>query len=158
MAEIKAAIADLEATPSRSREEVRRSLHQQFTAWAADAERTTQAHVKLVAEREPADALFKLTAGPGNAVNLGPLLAVLIGPDAMLQALSRFVAAVPEGVPAAERAARLDASRADLFAAELAEEHVVVGIEAAGQRVRRRADADPAAVLALQDTGATDAT
>jgi hypothetical protein len=88
-----------------------------------------------------------LLAPVGAKNDLAPVLLALLGVDAVMASLDRHMAALPEGLDAPARAARLDALRAELFQAELAEEAQVMAAEDRGERVTRRADADPAAVL-----------
>jgi hypothetical protein len=54
-------------------------------------------------------------------------------------------------IPSAQRPTRLEELRAKLFTAEIAEEGVIVEARRGGMMLDRRADASPAAVLAVVD-------
>lgn len=87
--------------------------------------------------RPAVDALFGLLL----AANRETLLAVFEGQ-------LRDLAQGRETIPTAERADRIEQARADLLAAELAEEAACRALERAGLVVHRRPDADPRALLA----------
>jgi hypothetical protein len=149
VADLKASRAEVARTYELSRDETREALRQRFAAWQADGERALRAHVALVAQCDQDGPMFAAAVG-GRAADLGPSLALLLGPDELVQRLDRVLATIPEGVPSADRSRRLADLDAQLFEAELAEERVVMALEATGATVRRRPDADPRAVLALQ--------
>jgi hypothetical protein len=83
----------------------------------------------------------------GIGSDMGPLLAAVLGGDALMAALEPHLAKLPDGPDTASRAARLAKVKAELFRLECEEEDVITALEANGQTVERRGDADPAAVL-----------
>ena len=101
---------------------------------------TPGAHIAEASER------FKL------AVQRDPLaFAAAIAPDrllALVNASMDDVYAQGDGLPEAERISRLAALRAELHTAELEEESIIRGLEAAGVPAFRRPDARPEIVLA----------
>ena len=84
---------------------------------------------------------------PGVAsvnLNAAPLLVALLGPLAVKAALSGAVASIPEGMPAADRLARLEAIGADLDRLETEEEALCTR-----DSIDRRPDARPEVVLGV---------
>jgi hypothetical protein len=77
----------------------------------------------------------------------GPVLAALLGADALVARLAPALAAVPDCASRADRSARVAQLRADLLALEIEEEAAVCAAESRGEPVQRRPAADPAAVL-----------
>ena len=88
-----------------------------------------------------------LRQSPASAAELTGLLAVVLGSDALAAALDRFVLALPDGPAAAERSARLAAIAEELDGLEHVEEDL---IEASGETIARRGDADPRIVLRVR--------
>lgn len=88
-------------------------------------------------------------AAPAVEVLFAMLLAV--NRQAVLDLLSGQINDLADGqeaIPAAERQARIEAARAAILEAEMAEEACCRALERAGVQVQRRGDADPRAVLA----------
>lgn len=85
-----------------------------------------------------------------GAVDLGPVLVAVLGPDVLAAALSRYVDELPPASAHAERATRLAEIAAELDRLEEAEEIEVCRLEQQGMQVDRRADADPRVVLAIR--------
>lgn len=128
-------------------------LERQLVALAADGQARLKVHMrKLAAGSEPAASLFQAPIasvyGRDHAM-LAPLLAALLTPAALMNALGPLLASLPEGLGDADRKAQLAAIDAELWALELEEERLIVEAEARGEAVQRRADANPAAVLWL---------
>lgn len=93
-----------------------------------------------------ADA-FAVRARPDGRVDLGPLLAVLLGPKKLAATLAPFADALPASTDRAGRATRLAEIGTELAAIEEAEDVEVCRLEALGLSPGRRADANPAIVL-----------
>lgn len=85
-----------------------------------------------------------------GAVDLGPVLVALLGPDALAAALGRYVDELPPATDRAERTARLAEIAGRLGELENAEEVEVCRLEMQGLTVDRRADARPEIVLAIR--------
>ncbi|WP_088285943.1 hypothetical protein [Ideonella sp. A 288] len=115
------------------------------------ADRTSRAAGARVASH-PAHAL-RVPVGPDGSVDLAPLLSLLFGPDRLAKPLLSAMEGLnlPDGMPAAERAATVAALDAELDDLERREEREVCRMEAAGRRVLRRPNARPDIVLALTD-------
>ena len=94
--------------------------------------------------------VLALRARPDGYVDLAPMLAVLIGPDALAAALDRYALDLPASTDPVATADRLAGIAAELVAIEDAEEVEVCRLEGLGERPARRADADPAIVLKLR--------
>lgn len=94
--------------------------------------------------------VFTLRARPDGWVDLGPLLATIVGPDALAAALNRHIDVLPSGSIRADRAARLAEIEAELDELEDAEEIEVCWFEAHGVQVDRRAGARPEIVLKVR--------
>ena len=90
----------------------------------------------------------------GGAVDLAPVAHMLaaVAPEllrgALLEAVGRSYGKSPPGLPAAERAAALAEIDRELREVELGEERLIRALEAEGLEIDRRADANPALVLA----------
>ncbi|RVT49654.1 hypothetical protein [Rubrivivax albus] len=134
--------------PERSRAETRERMRLMLQAAAEDPARTLRAHVLTAQAGHRADGPM---LGATVAGDMTGALAALLGVDHMLEMLAPILARIPDGPPSAERARLLADADAALFAAELAEEKIVVQLEAQGLPVVRRADADPRAVLWMDD-------
>ena len=103
-----------------------------------------------VATGNPAEA-FALRVMPDGTVNVGPLFAAMLGPEAFTAHLCRHLPEGPGGLSAAERAERLAAIEAEMFEAECAEEQMVESSEGTGAPIARRSLADPRAVLGVHE-------
>ena len=78
-------------------------------------------------------------------------LVLAVNRDAVVRLVKGQLADMAEGrdvIPATERTARIEAARADVLEAELAEEAACRALEKLGIEVARRGDADPRALLA----------
>lgn len=128
----------------------------------ADARAEIAAYVALAAD--PINARLRYAAATGitpdlliarpradGAVDLGPVLAALLGPDLLAAALAAHIEQLPPESDRAERAARLAEIAAELDRLENAEEIEVVRLERQGLTVDRRADARPGIVLAIRN-------
>jgi len=124
--------------------------------YLAEQGRTVLAHALAQAAADRPFNPFRL-AGNGAvtgrtaqvSTDAGPLLVALLGPAAVKQALSAACETIPPGLSPKERAAALAALQAELDRLESEEEALVVGMEARGQSVLRRADARPEIVLGV---------
>jgi hypothetical protein len=90
-----------------------------------------------------------ITTGPHSRIDLGALLAAVLGPDAIAAAV---IAQMPEhtSLPdAAGRALRLDGIDQELFSLGAEEEALIVASEATPEPILRRVDVDPRVVLDL---------
>lgn len=141
----------------RSLGDVHGTIERQLSALAEEGREALAWRLRRVAAgTEPVAVLFGAPVrdqrdGPAQA-QVGPLLAALFGPAALMQALQPHLEALPaEGITDSDRRDLLARIDADLWAAELAEEAAVCEAEARGEQVQRRADANPAAVLYLPD-------
>ena len=93
---------------------------------------------------------FVIRPRPDGLIDAGPLLAALMGPDALAAALERYVAELPPSVHHAASAHRLAELRTELADLEESEEVEVLRLEALDQSPGRRGDADPAVVLKVR--------
>ena len=98
--------------------------------------------------------LLQVRPTPSGTVDLAAYFAHLLGADVLARALCKHFADVPKGLSAAERTDALELIDAELFDLELQDEQAVVASELAGAPVARRSDADPRAVLWLDDDAA----
>jgi hypothetical protein len=104
-----------------------------------------------VVEIAAGDTPTRLLEGLDNPKTAAQILCAVLTPERVLQALELGLSRVPDGPDSTQRHERIKALEAELFAAEVAEEQEVCRLEALGQQVDRRADADPAAVLFRAD-------
>lgn len=95
------------------------------------------------------NALAVRSVGAPALLDLGAVLAAVLGADPLKAALRSHLADVPEGLPRAARIARRAEIDAELWTIEAREEALIVAAEASGQSVQRRADARPEIVLAI---------
>lgn len=146
-------IADLQAerrdveSRGRSRAEVRASI-ESFARGAAAAGRD---RVDRAIIDDDLTAAFTLRdPAPGQYPNIAPLLAALMGADALAAALCVGLdALIPEGMPPEARRVRLAEIAAELDKLETAEERLIEASEARGEPIARRPDCRPEIVLAL---------
>lgn len=133
--------------------------------WMAEAATAAVDGLSLRALLEPGRAAegirlpvaFSHVDGKATIPDASPAVAALLGlfiatnGPALRKVLAAQLADLSEirgeAIPAAERAARIEAARAELLEAELLEEAATRQIEAAGLDVARRPDADPRALL-----------
>ncbi len=85
----------------------------------------------------------------GDVVDLGPVLAFVLGADALVAALAPHLERFEDGPPAADRAAQIAEIDRQLLELERAEEQLIEASEAAGMPIARRGDADVRAVLGV---------
>lgn len=155
LADTRAQIAELQrerasvADAALSEAETKNAILAQAEQLAAAGEERIAHHVRRVAHGGTFTDGFVLQTGRTGLVDVGPLLASLIGPARFAEALGHHLEGVAFGLPRAERASRVAELDAQLLALEIAEERVIERIEAAGASVARRGDANPAAVLSV---------
>lgn len=94
---------------------------------------------------------------PDTSQAVEVLLALILATsrDKVLDLVRGQLSDIAEGrdvIPTAERAARIEAARADVLSAELNEESACRALERLGIEVARRADLDPRAALAADDS------
>jgi hypothetical protein len=100
----------------------------------------------------PLDGITQVEAGAGSRkVDLGPMLAALLGPKQFAKALVSLLGDVPEGLDAEERAKRIADLEAGILTLCREEEREIRALEALGLETIRRADAPPAVVLAFTE-------
>ena len=116
---------------------------------AHDARRALQGLAYGNADVMHADVTDARQSAPAQ-VDLGPTLVAMLGAKKVLSVLLVDLDTVPEGLPAAQRATRLEQITAELYELETREEALICEAEEAGEIIPRRRDADPAIVLALR--------
>lgn len=152
LAAFRASIATLQA----ERQGLQASTRDQNDARAENAAFAAAALASFTQRMEYAVAagdlsnVFALWPRPDGKVDLGPLLATIVGPDALAAALNRHIDALPSDSTRADRAARLAEIEAELDDLEDAEEVAVCRLEAQGLQVDRRASARPEIVLKVR--------
>lgn len=97
--------------------------------------------------------LLRVRPSPGGMVDLAPVLASVLGAEALTAALWRHLAGSENGPTADERAQRTANLDAEIFELELQDETLVLASETAGRPIPRRPDADPRAVIGLDGEG-----
>lgn len=133
--------ATLEAQP-RTREAVRALIIAEVLAWHEHALKVNSRRLRLLAGGQHATPFNSDTFG-----SPGALIALLVGPDKMTEALLQQIGDVPEGIAAQPHAERLDAISHELDEVEAHEERLIVEAEQCGVRVTRRSAARPEIVL-----------
>lgn len=132
-----------------NRRETAQVINETVDAWREHGTATLRAVLASTARSGHIDAdAFRLPArGPAD---LGPMLVALLGAPAVEAALLAHLDAVPDAADTAGRAARRAEIDAALFRLECEEEAAIEASEDTdAEPIRRRADADPRAVLAL---------
>ena len=81
--------------------------------------------------------------GVAVAIDLGPIAVLLLGADAVNSALSAHLVGVPEGMPAGAKAKKIEQLTSALAAAQYEEEGIIRALEADGEIVTYRGDANP---------------
>jgi hypothetical protein len=138
--------AAVESAP-QSAAETRAAINAACAQWAAaGAEQLAPLVRGMAVGQEFATALRVPAQG---VVDLGPILAHLLGPQALAKALLKTID-VPDGITPAERVTRLADLDARLETAEREEERLIDALERQGAYVARRGDADPRAVLKVR--------
>ena len=130
----------------RGRDEARADLPRYTHAAAAEIEQRF-AYVVAIGDMTQA---FIVRPRPDGLIDLGPLLAAVLGPDVLASVLERHVLALPPSVDRAARASQLAEIVNQLAEIEEAEEVEVLRLEALGLSPDRRADARPEVVLKLR--------
>lgn len=126
----------------RTRDDVRKKIIATVNEWHDQARKRHAWHLRQLAHGNHVGLLDLHPAG-----DTGPTWTLMLGREAVERALLQQIECVPEGTPAQVRAARLAEISSELEAAEAEEEALIMQAEASGQRVWRRADASPTAVL-----------
>ena len=142
---LKAELRTLQA-PARDQSQARAEIG----AMVADLGAPITQRLKYAVEAGEMSEVFVVRPRPDGVINLGPLLAALLGPEVLAAALNRFTDALPPAADNAKRAARLIEVTAELQALEEAEELEICRLEAQGIQADRRADARPEIVLAIR--------
>ena len=93
------------------------------------------------------DGMFTLRAMPDGRIDLGPLLAAVLGPDVLAAALRRYVEGLPPSEDRAKQATRLAEATAELDRLEDLEEVELDRLESQGILAGRRPDSRPEIVL-----------
>jgi hypothetical protein len=139
-----------------SRARATRMADERIEKYAASGAASCKWAIDKLAAGHPA-GLFVVTATVNTdqgsypvRIDLGPLLTQLLGTKAVRKSLDAMLQAVPEGLPHATRAERMDALNDELDLLETQEEHLIREAELTGLTIARRPDADPAIVLARE--------
>lgn len=96
------------------------------------------------------DGLLKIRSRPGGEIDLGPVLAQMLGAEEMSARLCRHLDLSEDGLSAADCRLRLAELDAEIWALEVRDEAMVLDSEAAGAPIARRGDADPRAVVGIE--------
>lgn len=138
-----------------SRARATRMADERIEKYAASGAASCKWAIDKLAAGHPA-GLFTVTATVNTdhgsfpvVIDLGPLLTQLLGTRAVRKALDATLQAVPEGLPHATRAERMATLTDELDRLETDEERLIRDAELNGFTIARRADADPAIVLAV---------
>lgn len=140
--------AEIESAPL-SRADVRGRLMQRVASLRERALRPFAHRVAVLGSPGEPDP-FVLGADRG-AVDVGPLLALLLGPDRVAELLQPVLDTLPAGMSAEARRNALAELDATITRLGHAEEDIVESLEAQGVAVTRRSDADPAVVFRLPE-------
>lgn len=141
------------ALQARTRADVRAEIERTVAHWHQRGAAVLVREVQRAALGAAPDLLTAHGTGPaaGGIANvrldLGPLLVSVMGAAAVRKALLATLDAVPEGLGAEARAARLAEIDADLDRLEAEEEKLVEMSELDGDPIARRPDARPEIVL-----------
>lgn len=150
---MRAAIAGLQAERTKLQVSTRDQgeARAEITAYMAQSAEPIAARLRyaVTAAGIGTDLLIARPRADG-AVDLGPVLVALLGPDALAAALSRYVDELPPAADRAERAARLAEIAAELTDLEEREERLICELEKQGLQADRRGDARPEIVLAIR--------
>ena len=122
----------------------------QISALVADLGAPITQRLRYAVQSGEMSEVFVVRPRPDGVVDVGPLLAALLGPDVLAAALLRYADELPPAADNAKRAARLADITAELDALEEAEEIDVERLGAQGIQADRRADARPEIVLKLR--------
>ena len=126
-----------------SRDAVERSVRDCVKDCESISEAQTLHTLQRLASGQPAPLL---SVREGSYIDLLPVFVRMLGTAAVTKALLRGLDSIPVGLVPEARTDRLAAILAELRALEGSEETL---IRESGEAINRRADADPAAVLAL---------
>lgn len=132
-----------------SRDELRARIDAYAKSLAADAEPWIRSHIGGAAFGGPLGGVFHVPAAPGGGIDAGKLLAAVLGPKAIADALCARLDAAPTSADAEARALRLVEIGRELDTLERDEERLVEASELTDDPIARRPDARPEIVLAL---------
>lgn len=138
---------------ARTRAEVRAEIERTVAHWQERGAAALTRELQRAALGAAPDLLTADGTGPAAGgvahvrLDLGPLLVAVLGPAAVRKALVGALDAVPEGMPAEARAARLAEIDAELGQLEAEEERLVEMSELDGDPIARRPDARAEIVL-----------
>jgi hypothetical protein len=142
----------LEGQP-RSRQEVAERVRCAVSRWRDEARKDMELALREIASGGFGAMLMAQVIparyGSSDAL-LGPVLALVLG-DTLTNAMLQHLEAVPEGMEAADRTARLTEISEELDALETEEEALICQGEDRGDFVLRRGDARPEIVLGTLD-------
>ena len=139
--DIKSQVREVEKLPRTQAETevlIRQHLQQRHDAGA----RQLRHQLAVFATGDVHTGFLRLPAG-----DLADVLLPLLGIDGAMEVLAPHIVQLPGGISDSDRAAKLADFAADLIQCEIAEEGVLSALEARGEEVSRRPDADPRAVL-----------
>jgi hypothetical protein len=140
----------------RSRAEVAELVRRHVSAFEQEARETCRRALQELAGGHhaailQADVFVSGSSTIASEADLGPMLVAMLGADKITSVLLADIGAVPEGLPRADRLARLAAIAAELDTLEAEEEALIVASEATAAPVPRRPDARPSIVLGTPD-------
>ena len=141
IAEVKSDMRDVQSLP-RSHAETESSIRQHLQQRHDAGARQLRHQLAVFATGDVHTGFLRLAGG-----DLADVLLPLLGVDGAMQALAPHLEQLPEGISDAERKAQMAELANAQFDAEVAEELAVCALEARGEDVSRRPDADPRAVL-----------
>lgn len=149
---LRARISRIEEQPF-SRAEAEGLLRDHAAQLATEGARVFGLKVQALEAPDDLSSMLRLREVNGS-FDLGPLLAVLLGPKAMGAALARLASGLPEGLGGDERRETLASLRGEMLDAELAEEALIRAMLGEGYAIERRPDADVRALLAMPEGSA----
>ncbi|MGV8893177.1 MAG: hypothetical protein ACOH2K_09615 [Burkholderiaceae bacterium] len=144
---------DTVAAQRRSRKQIGAHIEATVRHWSNEADKLGRTNAARAAAGLPVAFLtvhaHGMTAsGPVSlAVDLGPLAVMLLGADAVVDAVSRSLSTVPEGDMPPVRTRKLQDLAEALHVAQIEEEALIRNAEQTGEIIPYRADADPAYTL-----------
>jgi len=141
IAEVKSDMRDVQSLP-RSHAETESSIRQHLQQRHDAGARQLRHQLAVFATGDVHTGFLRLPAG-----DLADVLLPLLGIDGAMEVLAPHIVQLPGGISDSDRAAKLADFAADLIQCEIAEEGVLSALEARGEEVSRRPDADPRAVL-----------
>jgi hypothetical protein len=145
--ELQSQIKELDALPP-SRDETRANVLHHLQRLTADYARSLTYRLGQVGVGEH-DPLLTAPTGIGKTLDITTVIAAVLGPERLLELLEPYLSTLPEGVPAAQRAADREELEDALLAAGHAEQDLLDAAMVRGETVIYRADADPCCVLRI---------